>query len=141
MVEGLKQTALNLGLEFGDRTKTYNSRLAQELGLWAEDQNSGNEFHMAAFKSYFVHGENLADTEILMNLVKKLGLPSNEAQEVLDSRSYARSVDAHWQEAYRLGITAVPTFLMGLNRIVGAQSYESLAELVRMGGAERNAPG
>ena len=141
MVEGLKQTALNLGLEFGHRTKTYNSRLAQELGLWAEDQNSGDEFHLAAFRSYFVRGENLADTEILMNLVKKLGLPSNEAQEVLDSRSYAQSVDAHWQEAYQLGITAVPTFLMGLNRIVGAQSYESLAELVRMGGAERSTPG
>lgn len=137
MVQGLAQTAHSLGLEFGTRTRTYNSRLAQELGLWAEDQNRGNEFHLAAFRSYFVDGENLADRQVLINLVQKVGLPEDEAQQVLDARSYSGPVDANWQEAYRLGINAVPTFLMGLNRMVGAQSYEALSDLVRMAGGSR----
>ena len=138
MVAGLKQTAANLGLPFGDRTKTYNSRLAQEIGLWAEDLNRGDAFHMEAFKSYFVHGENLADRQVLLSLVAAADLPEREAGVVLDTRSYAGKVDAHWQEARELGINAVPTFLMGFNRVVGAQSYEALSDLVMMAGARKN---
>lgn len=137
MVEGLKQTAASLGLPFGNRTKTYNSRLAQELGLWAEDQNKGDQFHQAAFESYFVDGENLADRTVLLRLAAKVGLFEKEADAVLHTRSYADNVDTHWQEARQLGINAVPTFLMGFNRVVGAQSYEALADLVSMAGARR----
>ena len=137
MVAGLKQTAAGLGLPFGNRTKTYNSRLAQELGLWAEDQNRGDQFHQAAFESYFVKGENLADRTVLIRLAVKVGLFEKEAEAVLHTRSYADNVDTHWQEARQLGINAVPTFLMGFNRVVGAQSYEALADLVSMAGARR----
>ena len=137
MVAGLKQTAASLGLPFGNRTKTYNSRLAQELGLWAEDQNKGDQFHQAAFESYFVHGENLADRTVLLRLTDKVDLSEEEASGVLRERRYADNVDTHWQEARHLGINAVPTFLMGFNRVVGAQSYEALADLVSMAGALR----
>ncbi len=138
MVAGLKQTAVNLGLPFGDRTKTYNSRLAQEIGLWAEDLKRGDAFHQAAFKSYFVDGENLADRQVLLSLAAKADLPAREAGVVLDTRSYAEKVDSHWREARELGINAVPTFLMGFNRVVGAQSYEALSDLVMMAGAGKN---
>ena len=60
MMHQLKKTAAGLGLPFGNREKTYNSRLAQELGLWAETMNKGEEFHLAAFKAYFVDGKNIA---------------------------------------------------------------------------------
>ena len=137
MVAGLKQTAASLGLPFGNRTKTYNSRLAQELGLWAEDQNKGDQFHQAAFETYFVHGKNLADHRVLLRLASQADLSEKEADAVLKSRSYADRVDAHWQEARHLGINAVPTFLMGFNRVVGAQKYETLADLVTMAGVFR----
>ena len=137
MVAGLKQTAASLGLPFGNRTKTYNSRLAQELGLWAEDQSKGDQFHQAAFESYFVNGENLADHQVLLRLASQIDLSEKEAHSVLQTRSYGDKVDAHWQEARQLGINAVPTFLMGFNRVVGAQSYEVLADLVMMAGGRR----
>ena len=137
LVARLKQTAKDLGLPFGNRTKTFNSRLAQELGLWAEDQGKGEQFHQAAFKYYFVHGANLSDREVLLRLAAEAGLPETDADAVLRKRSYSEHVDAHWQEARQLGITAVPTFLMGFNRVVGAQSYETLADLAMMAGAVR----
>jgi predicted DsbA family dithiol-disulfide isomerase len=31
------------------RKKTYNSRLAQELGKWAETKGKGDEYHDAVF--------------------------------------------------------------------------------------------
>jgi predicted DsbA family dithiol-disulfide isomerase len=137
MVAGLKETAAQLGLPFGERTKTYNSRLAQELGLWAEDLGSGDRFHKAAFKAYFADGENLADRQVLLNLAESAALPLDEAVLVLETRSYADRVNAHWQESRQLGVNAVPTFVIGLNRSVGAQSYQALAELVQMAGVTR----
>ena len=137
LVAGLKQTAAGLGLPFGNRTKTFNSRLAQELGLWAEDQGGGAQFHQLAFKFYFVQGENLADRAVLRRLAIEAGLSGHDAEEVISSRSYAPRVDAHWREARELGITAVPTFLSGFNRVVGAQGYETLAELIMMAGGQR----
>jgi len=134
MVSHLRQTADQLGLEFGARNKTFNSRLAQELGLWAEEQGKGEQFHTAAFRSYFVHGKNLASQEVLLELAREAELSDSDAQDVLNRRSHSGKVDAHWQEARSLGITAVPSFLMGLNRVVGAQSYEILADLVTMAG-------
>ena len=35
------------GLDYGQRTHTYNSRLAQELGKWAETQTGGEAIHDA----------------------------------------------------------------------------------------------
>jgi predicted DsbA family dithiol-disulfide isomerase len=137
MVSGLKQTAEQLGLPFGPRTMTYNSRLAQELGLWAEDQNRGEQFHLAAFKTYFADGLNLSDKQVLLNLADSVQLPASDAAEVIETRSYADRVEAHWLESRQLGITAVPTCIVGLNRAVGAQSYQAFVEMALMAGARR----
>ena len=43
------------GLEYGKRTHTYNSRKAQEIGKWADDQlNHGNDYqeiHMGLYRA------------------------------------------------------------------------------------------
>jgi len=137
MVNNLKQTAGQLGLPFGTRTNTFNSRLAQELGLWAEDQHRGDEFHRNAFAAYFVDGKNLAKHDVCIEMAVQAGLSGTQAKAVLETRSYADRVDAHWQEARTLGITAIPTFVAGFNRVVGAQRYETLAELVQAAGSVR----
>jgi predicted DsbA family dithiol-disulfide isomerase len=137
MVERLRRTAEDLGLPFTARTRTYNSRLAQELGLWAIDKGRGDAFHTAAFKAYFAGGQNLAKHQVLLDLVRDAGLPVDEAEEVLSHRSYAGKVDKDWEESRLRGITVVPTFIMGQHKLVGAQSYESLAELVILNGAAR----
>ena len=130
MLARLKQIAAELNLPFGERTMTYNSRLAQELGLWAEDQGRGDAFHMAAFKAYFADGKNLARASVLMELVDAAGLPQDQAATVLKTRSYAAPVDADWALARQKQVTAVPTFIMGINKLVGAQPYEALVQMV-----------
>jgi predicted DsbA family dithiol-disulfide isomerase len=137
MIENLHLKAKELGLPFGPRTKTYNSRLAQELGLWAEKMGKGTPFHMAAFRAYFVDGLNLAKHPVLLELAKSVGLPVDEAEEVLTKRTYAAHVDKDWQDSRFLGVTAVPTFIMGRHKLVGAQSFENLSQLVTINGAVR----
>ena len=132
MVAGLQKTAENLGLPFSTRTMTYNTRLAQELGLWAEDQGRGEIFHLNAFHAYFADGINLAKVPELLNLAEKSGLSRDKAQEVLLSRSYSERVDLDWADSRFKQINAVPTFVMGRHKLTGAQSYETLEELVKL---------
>lgn len=138
-VEQLGQTAAQLGLPFGARHKTFNSRLAQELGLWAEDQGYGHAFHMAAFKGYFAEGKNLALQPVLLELAESCGLSRTEAAEVLATRSYREAVDKDWQESRNLQITAVPTFIFHGIHLVGAQSYAALQGLMLQHGVQRKA--
>jgi predicted DsbA family dithiol-disulfide isomerase len=130
MIAQMKRKARELGLPFGNRTHTCNSRLAQELGLWAEDQGRGERFHHLAFRAYFAKGLNLARTKVLLDLARNAGLPLPRARDVLEQRLFRDAVDADWERSRQLGITAVPTFVAGGRRVVGAQPYEVLRKLV-----------
>jgi predicted DsbA family dithiol-disulfide isomerase len=127
----LKRVAEQLGLPWGERTKTYNSRLSQELGKWAETQGRGDMFHSAVFRGYFVEGRNIAKKAELVNLAANVGLPEEEAREVLESRRFRTAVDEDWRLSRELGITAVPTFVLDGAALVGAQPYETLEEFLR----------
>jgi predicted DsbA family dithiol-disulfide isomerase len=126
----LKTIADAEGLPFGTRTKTYNSRLAQELAKWAESQGRGDAFHDAAFRAYFADGKNIAKMENLLDIVVSVSLNPDEAGKIVEERTYKEAVDSDWQRAHRLGITAVPTFLSGKDRLVGAQSYQDIKAFV-----------
>ncbi len=130
MLAKLGSVARELGLPFVERTMTYNSRLAQELGKWSEEQGQGDAFHHAVFLTYFQHGKNIARQEVLLNICEEIGLDTVTAKEVLNQRTFRESVDRDWQRSRQMGIRAVPTFVIGDQRLVGAQSYEALERMV-----------
>lgn len=119
------------GLPYGNRTHTYNSRLAQELGAWADTQKGGDAIHDAIFRAYFVDGLNIGDVEVLVGLAKKVGLPEDKAREVLEKRTFKPAVDADWEKSREYGVTGVPTFVAGGYGVVGAQPYEALEQLAK----------
>ena len=113
-------------LPFGERDKTYNSRQAQELGKWAESEGKGEPFNMAVFQAYFAEGINIAQISNLVKLAESIGLPAREAQRVLEERMFKDSVDSDWARSRKMGITAVPTFMINRKTLVGAQPYRVL---------------
>lgn len=137
--ERLKNLAEAEGLPMGERTHTYNSRLAQELGIWAEDQRRGKAFHEAVYRAYFVDGSNISDPDLLVQVAAGAGLDGGEARVVLEERSYRERVDEDWARSRRAGVDAVPTFEAGGSRLVGAEPYEALERLVVEAGARSRA--
>ncbi len=139
MMQRLRKVALELGLPLGERKKTCNSRLAQELYKWAESRGKEEQFHEAMFRAYFVEGINIGKPNELIRLAGSIGLPIDQAQAVLDARSFKPAVDTDWKRSHALGITAVPTFVINNAKLVGAQSYEVLERfLIEEGGQKRN---
>ncbi len=109
---------------------TYNSRLAQELGKWAEQLGKGDAFHDAAFRAYFADGRNIADVNILADVATSVGLDAKEANTVLTARTFNEAVDTDWARAYESRVTAVPTFLINGQTLAGAQPFNVLANFI-----------
>src|SRR5262245_19942004 len=128
------------GLPYGDRTMTYNSRLAQELGKWADTQPGGEAIHDALFRAYFVDARDISRPEVLLEIAEQVGLSRVAAREVLEKRTFKEAIDADWALSREYGVTGVPTFVAGRFGVVGAQPYDTLEALVQKaeasGGAE-----
>jgi len=136
-MEQLIRTAGELGLPFGKREKTFNSRLAQELGKFAEQQQKGEAFHNAAFRAYFADGLNIGLQSTLVELGASVGLPEEKVQEILEQRLFKDAVDKDWTRSHQMGVTAVPTFMMNGTSLVGAQPYEKLVQMMEANGVHR----
>lgn len=125
------------GLAYGQRTHTYNSRLAQELAAWAATQSDGHGIHDALFQAYFVDGQNLSSHDVLIAAARSAGLPEDGARESLAARQFRESVDEDWALSRRYGITGVPTFVADGRGVSGAQPYDVIEQLVLDAGASR----
>ena len=125
------------GLPYGRRTHTYNSRLAQELGKWADTQPGGAALHDKLYQAYFVEARNIGDPDLLVELAQSVGLQAEEAHAVLTERRFKDAVDADWAKSHQYGVTGVPTFVAGGYGVVGAQPYEVLEQLLDRARARR----
>jgi predicted DsbA family dithiol-disulfide isomerase len=115
---------------------TYNSRLAQELGKWADTQPGGEALHDALFRAYFVEARDISQPAVLLEVVEQVGLPVDAARAVLEQRTFKEAVDADWKLSRQIGVTGVPTFVAGRYGVVGAQPYEVLEQLVKKAAEE-----
>jgi predicted DsbA family dithiol-disulfide isomerase len=105
--------------------------LASEHGL----QDAMKERLMRA---YFGEGELVGDPETLVRLATEVGLPEAEVRATVTGDRYADAVREDEQDAQRLGISAVPTFVV--DRTLGASGAhppEQLLELLRQGWASQ----
>jgi predicted DsbA family dithiol-disulfide isomerase len=137
MMEQLIRTAKELDLPFGKREQTFNSRMAQELGKFAEQEGKGDDFHNSVFRAYFADGLNIGLPSTLADISAKVGLGSESVQEVLEKRLFKEAVDKDWTRSYQMGVTAVPTFMMNGMSVAGAQPYEKLVQMMEAHGVHR----
>jgi predicted DsbA family dithiol-disulfide isomerase len=140
MLKRLEQTARDLGLPFGERRMSFNSRRAQEAAKWAESQGKADPFHNAVFRAYFVEGKNLHEIETLAAAAESVGLKGGQVEEVIRNKTFKEAVDEDWLRSHQLGITAVPTFRLNGETLVGAQPYEQLAALLTAQGVPARRP-
>lgn len=127
-LQGLMREA---GLPYGDRTHTYNSRLAQELGKWGDTQVGGDTIHDKLYSAYFVDNVNIGDVNELLKIAKSAGLDVAAARDVIENRTFKNQVDEDWQRSRSIGVSGVPTFYANELVLVGCQPYETLEKFVK----------
>ena len=131
--ENAQQLATAANLQLGDHVIYSNSRLALELGEFAEQAGKGEAFRAALFDSYFQRIQDMGNESVLLDVAEEVGLAREIAAECLSERTMKTHVDLQIQEARGYGITGVPTFIIGKYMVVGAQPYSVLKQAFELG--------
>jgi predicted DsbA family dithiol-disulfide isomerase len=84
------------------------------------------------FRAYFSEGRDVGDHRVLGELAGEVGLDGAAITARLGTEDDKDAVKAEIDEAYQIGVTGVPTFILGGKYgVVGAQSVEALTEAIR----------
>jgi predicted DsbA family dithiol-disulfide isomerase len=121
----LQEIAASNGIEFRSTERMYNTRLAHECTEFARAQGSANAFHRILFRKVYAQGLDISSWEVLRAAAAEAGLDPDAMQQEVQSGKYTDEVARQVREAYRLGITGVPTYVINDRyAIVGAQPYQ-----------------
>jgi predicted DsbA family dithiol-disulfide isomerase len=119
------------GLTFNPSPSLPNTLHALEVTELARDVGLHEAVHSRLMHAYWSEGQELGDDETLLDLVAEAGLDRDEASAVIAESRYADRIAASTQEANRLGIYAIPAFILGRRLVVmGAQPEELFEQAV-----------
>lgn len=137
--ERLKHMARAAGLEMVTPTRIPNTRRAHEATEYARQQGKGEAFHRVVFRQFYGEGRDISRWEVLREAATEVGLNPDVMQRETESGKYRAIVEARFDEAYALGISGVPTYILNDKReaaIVGAQPYEAFQQALARLAAE-----
>jgi predicted DsbA family dithiol-disulfide isomerase len=111
--------------------RTPNSVNSHRLIHLAADSTRQAIIVEAIFKAYFVHGQDIGDISVLVQLAESCGLPTQEVEEYLRSDAGVSAIDTENARFHRLGVSGVPCYVLDdCYAIAGAQEPDMLARLL-----------
>ena len=123
--------AAGLNIDFASIDRTPNTLDAHRLLHWAGIEKCQDPMAMALFRAYFDEGRDLGDHEVLADVADTLGMDGAVIRRLLASdadRADIRTRDAQFRE---MGITGVPTFIVGGEHAVpGCQPVELWCKVI-----------
>ena len=130
--EMIRARGAELGFEFNQRDRIYNTFDAHRLLHWAEEHGLQRELKMALFDAYFTDGYSPASHEVLLRLAGQVGLDTAEAGRILASDTYAEEVREAEQFFQRAGINSVPAVIINQKHLIsGGQPPEVFERALR----------
>jgi predicted DsbA family dithiol-disulfide isomerase len=120
------------GLTYDPSPKLPNTLHALQVTEFARERGLHEPVHTRLMHAYWSQGQDLGDDDVLLDLVAEAGLDRDEAAAVLAGGRYSDEVVASTREANRLGINAIPAFVLDRRLLVlGAQPEELFEQAVR----------
>ena len=137
MVAKFKKMATDAGLPACELKKIFNSRSAHELGFWAKSLGKEDLYHNAIFIAFYGEGKDISDKQVLADIAETINLPGTDAVKHLKKGTFKSEVDSDWKLAKDLELVAAPTYIIGNNKLVGAQPYQKLQKFIESNGAKK----
>ncbi|MGE3151380.1 MAG: DsbA family oxidoreductase [Nitrospiraceae bacterium] len=115
MLEHVREAGRQSGIAFAfDRIpRTPNTFDAHRLVWAAGGQGLQDAVVESLFKGYFEEGTDLSERAVLVELVVRAGLDREQSERCLESEESGAAVREEEQRGLRLGIRAVPYFIIG----------------------------
>jgi predicted DsbA family dithiol-disulfide isomerase len=136
----LKLRARAAGLTMVEREVIPSTRRAHEAAEFARAHGQLEPFHAALLRRYWSEGQDLWQWETLRGAAQESGLDPDALQAALEAGQYRQVVEDAVREAQELGVSAVPTFVLGDRfAIQGAHEYPSFRRAMEQLGAKPRA--
>ncbi len=120
-----------LTINFEAMQRTPNTLDAHRLIHWAGIEGRQTEAVDALFDAYFVQARNIGDAEVLADISDAIGLDAAVIARLLASDVDAQDIRDRDAHSRKMGITSVPTFIVGGKHAVpGAQPPELWAKVI-----------
>jgi predicted DsbA family dithiol-disulfide isomerase len=137
MHEHLVKLAAHYGIhDFTPRERMPNTRRALALAEVAREERKLEAYRNRAMDAHWRDGMNLEDDGDLRSIARDAGLPDDAVVRSKSDRYLAR-IDNVRQEASELGVTGIPTFVVGRYGLSGAQPYEAFVRFAEAAGVEK----
>lgn len=101
-----------------------NSVLAARIACWYEDAQWLSGFVTAVFQSNFVQDKNIADPEVVSQILSDLGLDAEAIIAQAQSPESKAKLQVVNQQAVRQGIFGAPFFMVGQEPFWGQDNLE-----------------
>ncbi|MGM0583359.1 MAG: DsbA family oxidoreductase [Pseudomonadota bacterium] len=111
-----------LEVDFARIKRTPNTLNAHRLLRWARIEKAQNAVNDGLFRRYFVEGEDISDPDVLTATAAQAGMDADLVSRLLASDADVEEVRQEDASAREMGVSGVPTFLIGGRYVVqGAQ--------------------
>jgi len=108
-----------------------HTELAFEGFQFAKRHGKGNEYHLRVLNAFFQEEQDIGKPNVLCRLAGEIGLDEKGFRQALDSRQFREIHQAELRHArLSLGISSVPTFLVGSQKLVGWQAKVALERAI-----------
>ena len=115
-------------------TRTPNTLDAHRLIRWAKQfvPNKRAEMKEALLCAYWRDGRDVGDHKVLAEVATSIGMDGREIAILLAQDTDKRAVMEEVEQAYKLGVSGVPTFVFDQKYgVSGAQEADVLAQTIR----------
>jgi predicted DsbA family dithiol-disulfide isomerase len=135
---GLREFAASFGVENLELSERLpNTRRALAIAEYAREQGKLEAFRDTAMHAHWREGKNLEDEPDLREIALRAGLEPEAALQAMGAERYLQRVDAIREEATRIGVTGIPTLVIGRYGVIGCQPYEEITQAAERAGARR----
>jgi len=114
-----------------------NTRRALAIAEYARERGKLEAFRDAAMHAHWRAGKNLEEEQDLRDIALSAGLEPDTAIQAMGAERYLQRVDAIREEATEIGVTGIPTLVVGRYGVVGCQPYDVITQAAERAGARR----
>ena len=123
--------AAGLNINFEGMQRTPNTLDAHRLIHWAGIEEKQTEAVDALFHAYFVDARDIGDHDVLADIADQIGMDASVVRRLLQSESDREDIAKRDAHSRQMGISSVPTFIVGQKHAVpGAQPPELWAKVI-----------
>jgi len=98
---------------------------------FAKDHRKGNEYNDAVFRAFFQQSRDIGRMDVLADIAQEVALNAVQFRDALEQGTYRDRVQQLLQTAYeRIRVTAVPTMIIGRQRLEGLYPAETMRQVI-----------